>query len=396
MKPIRHWGWALVASLLLFSACGGSEEVPGSGSPAGAPTEKGSFAAVVSFGTSVSDVGTYTPATSATGDGRPPFIGGKFTTNGPGATVWVENVAAALGLAVTPAEVGFDGQSVKCPAAADPALAGTCTGYGQGGALVTDPNGINHNPDGSGALTVPIRTQIANHLARFGSFRDSDLVFVEAGLNDVFVQIAAFAAAAGQVSADAQAGRITADQANALLFQAQSKGQAAMKQAALELSGYVRDEILAKGARYVAVMNAVDLSLTPEGRALPEALRPVLTGLSDVFNLWLREGLTGQPVQIIDLKGFFAETVANPAARGFVVASERACDPAAIAAITHGAVTSGTSLFCNDTPGAPYNGLAAGADPVTWFFADGNHPTTGGHKALSDVVLQQLRAYGWI
>src|SRR6476660_7010998 len=108
MKPIRHWGWALAASLLI-AACGGSDEVPGRGSPAGAPTEKGSFAAVVSFGTSVSDVGTYTPATSATGDGRPPFIGGKFTTNGPGATVWVENVAAALGLAVTPAEVGFNG-----------------------------------------------------------------------------------------------------------------------------------------------------------------------------------------------------------------------------------------------------------------------------------------------
>ena len=395
MKPIRHWGWALAASLLI-AACGGSDEVPGRGSPSGAPTEKGSFAAVVSFGTSVSDVGTYTPATSATGDGRPPFIGGKFTTNGPGATVWVENVAAALGLEVTPAEVGFNGRSVTCPAAATPALASACTGYGQGGALVTDPNGINHNPDGSGALTVPIRTQIANHLARFGSFRDSDLVFVEAGLNDVFVQIAAFAATAGKVSADAQAGRITVDQANGLLFQAQSAGHAAMKQAALELSGYVRDEILAKGGRYVAVMNAIDLSLTPEGRALPEALKPVLTGLSDIFNLWLREGLTGQPVQIIDLNGFVAGTVANPAAHGFVVASQPACDPAAIAAITRGAVTSGSSLFCNDTPGAPYNGLAAGADPVTWFFADGNHPTTGGHKALGDAVLQQLRAYGWI
>ena len=72
---------------------------------------------------------------------------------------------------MTPAEVGFNGQSVKCPAAANPAFATTCTGYGQGGARVTDPNGIGHNPDGTGALTVPIKTQIANHLARFGSFR---------------------------------------------------------------------------------------------------------------------------------------------------------------------------------------------------------------------------------
>lgn len=395
MKQIRRWGWAIVASLLM-AACGGSEEVPGSGSPSGAPATPGSFSAVVSFGTSVSDVGTYTPATSITGDGQPPFIGGKFTTNSVAGTVWVENVAAALGLAVTPAEVGFNGQSVKCPAAANPAFATTCTGYGQGGARVTDPNGINHNPDGTGALTVPIKTQIANHLARFGSFRDSDLVFVEAGLNDVFVQIATFGASAAQISADAAAGRITDGQAGALLFQAQTEAQLAMKQAAQELTGYVRDEILAKGGRYVAVMTAVDLSITPEGEALPDSLRPVLTGLSDIFNLWLRDGLTGQPVQIIDLKGFFAETIADPASRGFVNVGGRACDPAVISAITHGAVTSGTSLFCNATPGVPYNGLAAGADADTWFFADGNHPTTGGHKALGDVVLQQLRAYGWL
>ena len=46
-----------------------------------------------------------------------------------------------------------------------------------------------------------------------------------------------------------------------------------------------------------------------------------------------------------------------------------------------GAVTDGTSLFCNATPGVPYNGLRAGADVDTWLFADSVHPTTGGHKA---------------
>ena len=49
MKQIRRWGWAIVASLLM-AACGGSEEVPGSGSPSGAPATPGSFSAVVSFG----------------------------------------------------------------------------------------------------------------------------------------------------------------------------------------------------------------------------------------------------------------------------------------------------------------------------------------------------------
>lgn len=395
MKTMRAWGLSLVAGVLL-AACGGSEDVPGSGSPSGAPTTKGSFAAVVVFGDSVSDAGTYTPATSATGNGQPPFIGGKFTTNSSTSLVWVERVAGALGIVLTPARVGFAGQWVDCPAAANPALANSCTDYAQGGAMVTDPNGINHD---QGALTVPIVTQIDNHLARFGSFKDTDLVFVEAGLNDVFTQIAIFAGKAGQIQANAQAGKITADQANALLFQAQSEAQGAMKQAAQELVGYIRDRILAKGARYVAVTNAVDLSLSPEGAELPPQLKPVLTGLSDIFNLWLRDGLTGQPVQIVDIASMWKTTVTgktSPTGIVFADTATPACDKAKIAAITQNRITSGTSLFCNVTPGVPYNALAAGADPDTWFYADGNHPTRGGHKALGDAVLQQLQAYGWL
>ena len=57
-------------------------------------------------------------------------------------------MATSLGLLVTPAEVGFNGQSVKCPAAANPnpVIAHSCTAYGQGAARVTDPNGIGHDP----------------------------------------------------------------------------------------------------------------------------------------------------------------------------------------------------------------------------------------------------------
>ena len=195
-----------------------------------APTTKGSFTAVVSFGDSLSDIGAYAPATSLAGNGTPPFFGGKFTTNetsngqpdaNPLGKVWVENLAASLGILVTPAEVGFGASSVKCPAAANPAFATTCTGYGQGGSRVTDPNGIGHS---TGALTVPVVTQIANHLARFGSFKDSDLILVYAGNNDVFTQFDAFAATAAQVQADAAAGKLSADQANLALFAAQQSG----------------------------------------------------------------------------------------------------------------------------------------------------------------------------
>ncbi|HTJ04178.1 MAG TPA: SGNH/GDSL hydrolase family protein [Caldimonas sp.] len=393
--------WAV--SAVLLAACGGGDpDVPGSGAPAGAPTDKGTFTAIVSFGDSLSDVGTYAPATSLAGNGTPPFFGGKFTTNetsngvpdaNPLGKVWLEDVAADLGILVTPAEVGFGGTSVKCPAAANPAIASTCTGYGQGGSRVTDPNGIGH---AGGALTVPVVTQIANHLARFGSFKASDLIFVYAGSNDVFTQFGTFAAAAAQIQAQAANGTISADEANRQLFAAQNTALAGMKQAAQELATDIRTQILANGGKYVAVMTLSDIADTPFGNSLPADARGVLTALSQNFNVWLRDGLAGQPVQIIDTFALFKDAYQNPAKFGFVNNTTPACDVAKIQAITGGQVTDGSSLFCNATPGAPYNGLTAGADVNTWQFADSVHPTTGGHKVIAAAFEAQLQAFGWI
>ena len=393
MRASRTLPSLLLCTLLLAACGGGDPDVPGTGSPAGAPTTKGNFTAVVSFGDSLSDVGTYAPATSLSGNGLPPYFGGKFTTNSATGTVWVENLATSLGIVVTPAVVGFGTASTACPAAATPALAGTCTGYGEGGSRVTDPNGIGHS---SGALTVPVVTQIANHLARFGGFRASDLIFVYAGSNDVFTQFGTFVATATQIQTAAAAGTITADQANQQLFAAQQAAELAMKQAAQELVNDVRTQILARGGVYVAVMTLSDIDDTPFGRSLPANVQPVLTDLSQVFNLWLRDGLTGQPVQIIDTYALFKDAYANPARYGFVNNTVPACDPAKITAITRGADTDGSSLFCNSTPGAPYNGLRTGADPITWQFADSVHPTTGGHKVISDAFTLQLKSFGWI
>lgn len=403
MRALRTLSPWVLATLLLAACGGGDPDVPGSGSPSGAPTTPGTFTAVVSFGDSLSDVGSYAPATSLAGNGTAPFFGGRFTTNdtttgAPTATplgkVWVENLAASLGIIVTPAEVGFAATSVLCPAAAVPALAATCTAYGQGGARVTDPNGIGKT---SGALTVPVVTQIANHLARFTSFKSSDLILVYAGNNDALIQFDTFAAAAAQIQANAVAGLITPDQANLQLFAAQQAGYEAMKVAAQELVALIRAEILAKGGTYVAVMTLSDIADTPLGNSPQVApIRSVLTGLSQTFNLWLRDGLTGQPVQIIDTYALAKDAYANPGQYGIINNTAVACDAAKIQALTGGAIISGSSLFCNATPGAPYNTLVTGADVNTWQFADDVHPTTGGHKIISDAFAAQLHAFGWI
>ena len=54
-----------------------------------------------------------------------------------------------------------------------------------------------------------------------------------------------------------------------------------------------------------------------------------------------------------------------------------ACDAAKISAITRGQITDGSSLFCNSTAGAPYNGIRTGASITTWQFADGVHHMLG-------------------
>jgi phospholipase/lecithinase/hemolysin len=395
MKQHIHLGLVSLLTAALLAACGGGDPtIPGSESPSGAPTTKGSFTALVTFGDSLSDQGTYSPVTSLAGNGQAPFFGGKFTTNGPAGTIWVENLAGTLGLVVTPAEMGYGASSVKCPAGlANAALAGTCTSYGQGGSRVTDVNGIGH---AGGALTVPVSTQIANHLTRFGSFKATDLVILWGGNNDVFTQFGVFTAAATQIQANAAAGKISADVASKQLYDAQTAAQSALKQAAQELSGYVRDQVLAKGAKYVVVVNLPDSVNTPFGGTLPASVKPVLTTLVDTFNLWLRDGLAGQPVQWIDQNVAAKDVNANPAKYGLVNVTVPACDAAKITLITGGKITDGSSLACNTTAGAPYNGLRTGASETTWAFADGVHPTTGGHKLISDNFTAQLRAFGWI
>jgi len=49
MKNVRSWSVSAIAAVLLVACGGGDPDVPGTGSPAGAPTTKGTFSAVVSL-----------------------------------------------------------------------------------------------------------------------------------------------------------------------------------------------------------------------------------------------------------------------------------------------------------------------------------------------------------
>ncbi len=189
---------ALVTAAVL-AACGGSSPRGGDQTPAT------KFAGQVSFGDSLSDVGSYNVGTvKALG-------GGKFTINGDNTAAnaeltgknWTEYVAAQLGLAAPcSAQTGLEGDATK-GFSVPVTFNANCFNYAQGGARVTNPVGPNNkllNPT-LGLTTVPVVTQIANHLAKSGGkFSGTELVTVMAGGNDILFllgDLSAKATAAG-------------------------------------------------------------------------------------------------------------------------------------------------------------------------------------------------------
>ena len=180
MKQFKILGIALAASLVV--ACGGSDD----NATAVPPPVK--FTSMVSFGDSLSDVGTYkVGAVAALG-------GGTYSINGVTGDLptknWTELIAARIGVAAPcPAQTGLNSGATlggPVPVVDLP----TCRNYAQGGARVTDPVGTHSAlaPVNSalGQLTVPVVTQISNHLSRVGSFSGTELVTVLAGANDAF------------------------------------------------------------------------------------------------------------------------------------------------------------------------------------------------------------------
>jgi len=187
----------LMASLVLvLTGCGGQNEV--------SQTPKVSYASVVSFGDSLSDPGAYKVGPVAQ------LGGGLFTVNGIAGKAgsepvpsysWAQLVsAAAIGQVSCAARTGGFGVPVSNITA--------CTNYAQGGSRVTDPIGTGHAANGSGALTEPIVTQVANYLSRTnGVFTGNELVTVQGGANELFAQagiLTAGATAAGNAAGNAR------------------------------------------------------------------------------------------------------------------------------------------------------------------------------------------------
>jgi len=305
------------------------------------------FSRVVSFGDSLSDLGTYQPVAGFTG-------GGRFTTN-PG-KLWVEIVAQRLDLTLAPNRTEGFGLT--------PSI-GSGTGYAQGGARVKLRPGTGCNPDpGTGECTfasaVPVAEQISRHLEA-SSLDAHDLVFVFAGSNDVFVQ-------EGAVSAS-----FSADQA-----------AEAMRTAARDQIAEIQ-RVAAAGAKHIVTFTLPDSSLTPDGAAMSAEKRALRSRLVEAFNTTLKsaadDGSLGGAL-VVDAFASMADQIANPSRYGLLDVTHPACNLQVL--------SGGSSLFCSSSS------LVSPNADMTYLFADGVHPSTKGHQNLANAVVARLIEAGWL
>jgi phospholipase/lecithinase/hemolysin len=325
----------LAAVLSLMSACGDGGDDADAGSAPVSPAG-GVHLQVVSFGDSLSDVGTYAPLASAVG-------GGRFTTN-PG-QVWTQDVAQYYGDTLSPAYT----IDVTHKLSAQSGL-----GYAQGGATVATAADLNgFLVDVLGDVEMPVTQQVSSYLSAHGSFNTGQLVLVWAGSNDVL--------RAGPLPA---AMPTVQTAANAL---AQAVAQ-----------------IVQGGATHVAVVNVPNVGLTPDGIASSDG-GANLTQLSQLFNDSLNaalqaNGMQGKVIQI-DSYTWLNQLIANYQSNGFSVSNTAfACDPAK--------TPRQTALLCS-----PATYVTANADQ-TYMFADEIHPTTHAHALFAQYVEQQLAKSG--
>ncbi|MEX5745223.1 SGNH/GDSL hydrolase family protein [Massilia sp. X63] len=455
---MRHTKLALtLLTAAVLAACGGT-------SPSGGDqTQKLTFTQQVSFGDSLSDVGTY--AVGAVKQAG----GGKFTINGDGTAknpelngkIWVDFLAAELRLpAPCAAQTGLEGDASKGFAVAISNNL-SCFNYAQGGSRVTNPIGPGNKATGSpiGEMTVPLVTQVANHLSRTGNkFSGTELVTVLSGGNDVLMALSTLSAqataagnaagaqafptllatqlAAGatnpQTAAQAIGVAIATEAARpgsttetivaaAVGAAARQPGNAAVGQvsvygpivakvqadaaavgakagaeyaaangpklvqdlgaAGAQMAALVKNEILAKGAKYVIVANLPDVASTPAGKSKSADIQQLITAMINAFNTQLKSGIgSDDRILYVDLYTVSNDQVKNPAPYGLTNTTSPACGPNALGT---------TSLICT-------NSNTVAGDVSRYMFADDIHPTPFENNLIARLVLKEMAVKGWL
>ncbi|MBF5095890.1 autotransporter domain-containing protein [Azospirillum sp. INR13] len=220
------------------------------------------------------------------------------------------------------------------------------TDYAVGGARVNTSVGVPAT--GPTSLAPSVATQISGYLASTGGRADPNALYtVWGGANDILASLSSPATA-----------------------------QATVTQAASDLVTQVA-RLRAAGARTILVPTVPDIGSTPFGQAQGAAAAGQISQLVSGYNQLVTLGLANAGVSVIpiDTYSLLRAAVANPASFGFTDVTGTAC-------------TTSSSLLCTSAT------LVAPNAAESHLFADGVHPTTAGHRAVSDFVLNALTAPG--
>jgi len=419
---MKKWTWAVAAaaSALVVAGCGGG----GGGT---ASTNNTGFSQLVSFGDSLSDIGTYNVGTVAA------VGGGKFTVNSPTAKNWTQLIAAQYNVPTPcPAQTGLANLLPSLTSAGFVGAAtqnfSSCRNYAQGSSRVTVQYApysaavqnyiVGATVQGGGTLAqgqsaaasagfalglsaVPVVTQMNTHLTNVGgAYTCKELVTIIAGANDVFMNLNGINAVATAVAGPSQStiqgavlGATFAGWTNpnqyaspsaSSVSTAQAAAFAAVQQAATDLVTDIKTLVLAKGATHVVVGNLPDISQTPYGISLGAQGAALTQQLTLAFNSTLAAGLNGlSGVLLVDLYTQGQSETANPVQYGLTNVTTPACSTTSAANPLQG-----SSLTCTAAS-------TIAGDTSHYQYADTVHPTPYGYQLIAQFMTLKLIAAGW-
>ena len=366
MKSMK-WKLAALAAAAILAACGDNETADG-------PSNKVGINAMVSFGDSLSDIGSYNVGSIA-GLGAATGGAGTFTVNDTtGGQIWTQRIAALLPVATTcAAQTGMSPNIPGLSGASATAKPG-CTNYAQGGSRVSNPAGVQSvllqgppvNQYNLGFTTKPVVDQMTAHLtAAGGSYTGKELVTVLAGANDVFMELASVAAGA----------------------QTPQTAVTNVATAGATLGGLIKAMVVAKGAKQVLVINMPYVAGTPFGQHLDAQTRGLVDAMTTNFNEQLAAQLAGVPGVVVgDFYSEFKAMLSTPAQYALTNVTTPVCGPNAL---SNPANVPGTSLICNASN-------VIQGDISHYAFADDVHPSPYGHQLLSQFASKLMAQAGWL
>ncbi len=395
MKLIKYAAIALACAL---TACGGGGGNSG--------TTKVSITSVKVAGASLADSGTF---------------GYKFTVQSSTyPLVYTERVAATYGIAANlcPKYLYNGTTFVANPQAG-------CTNYAVAGASVNSYNFTYH----AALPTIPTSAvkQLSDMAATAaasaaGGFTSSDLVIVgEFAANDVKDLVTAYSGLStggtdfqtmlltlldsGTVSAN-----MGTAQGRATLGVLYMQKVADMQRDAINVS------LLAHGATRVAVLNCLDVTLTPKFQAVVASLggngpafRQMVQAWVQAYNAQLSSDLAAysSKVAIVDFYTSFTDELNDLAQYSLSNSANTVCDEVVNNSTVTSIATAGTTSLADlSTVGACTATAASAITPHqnangtgwwnSYLFADNFHPTPYGHLLLARLVAKRLTEAGWL